>query len=201
MTPAKTTKTKTVKVKQAPKPLPELAPNPFAFEVLDLASKQRAKSRKIEVLQKYDDPSIRTLFIWNYDESVVSMLPPGEVPYSSMRDEQNTTGSLSTRISQQTTTMAFNNTMSMGNAMDMNRDRTTIRKEYTKFFNFIKGGNDKLNGLRRETMFIQTLEGLHPLEAEILCLVKDKNLQSKYKITLDQVKEAYPTIRWGGRGG
>ena len=24
---------------------------------------------------------------------------------------------------------------------------------------------------------------------------------SKYKITLDQVKEAYPTIRWGGRGG
>ena len=201
MTPTKTTKTKTVKVKKAPKPLPELAPNPFAFEVLDLASKQRAKSRKIEVLQKYDDPSIRTLFIWNYDESVVSMLPPGEVPYSSMRDEQNTTGTLSTRISQQTTTMAFNNTMSMGNAMDMNRDRTTIRKEYTKFFNFIKGGNDKLNGLRRETMFIQTLEGLHPLEAEILCLVKDKNLQSKYKITLDQVKEAYPTIRWGGRGG
>ena len=50
-------------------------------------------------------------------------------------------------------------------------------------------------------MFIQILEGLHPLEAEILCLVKDKNLQSKYKITLDQVKEAYPTIRWGGRGG
>jgi len=188
-------------VKREPKPIPELAPNPFAFEVLDLASRQRAKAKKIEVLKKYDDPSIRTLFIWNYDDSVVSMLPAGEVPYSSMKDEQNTNGSLSTRISQQTTTMAFNNTMSMGNAMDMNRDRTTIRKEYTKFFNFIKGGNDKLNGLRRETMFIQTLEGLHPLEAEILCLVKDKNLQSKYKITLDQVKEAYPTIRWGGRGG
>ena len=188
-------------VKREPKPIPELAPNPFAFEVLDLASRQRVKAKKIEVLKKYDDPSIRTLFIWNYDDSVVSMLPYGEVPYSSMKDEQNTTGSLSTRISQQTNTMAFNNTMSMGNAMAMNRDRTTIRKEYTKFFNFIKGGNDKLNGLRRETMFIQTLEGLHPLEAEILCLVKDKNLQSKYKITLDQVKESYPTIRWGGRGG
>lgn len=198
MTPTKMKKTT---VKREPKPIPELAPNPFAFEVLDLASRQRAKAKKIEVLKKYDDPSIRTLFIWNYDDSVVSMLPAGEVPYSSMKDEQNTNGSLSTRISQQTTTMAFNNTMSMGNAMDMNRDRTTIRKEYTKFFNFIKGGNDKLNGLRRETMFIQTLEGLHPLEAEILCLVKDKNLQSKYKITLDQVKEAYPTIRWGGRGG
>ena len=198
MTPAKMKKTT---VKREPKPIPELAPNPFAFEVLDLASKQRAKAKKIEVLKKYDDPSIRTLFIWNYDDSVVTVLPPGEVPYSSLKDEQNTTGTLTTNINQQTSTMAFNNTMSMGNAMDMTRDRTTIRKEYTKFFNFIKGGNDRLNGLRRETMFIQILEGLHPLEAEILCLVKDKNLQSKYKITLDQVKEAYPTIRWGGRGG
>ena len=198
MTPAKMKKTT---VKREPKPIPELAPNPFAFEVLDLASKQRSKAKKIEVLKKYDDPSIRTLFIWNYDDSVVTVLPPGEVPYSSLKDEQNTTGTLTTNINQQTNTMAFNNTMSMGNAMDMNRDRTTIRKEYTKFFNFIKGGNDKLNGLRRETMFIQILEGLHPLEAEILCLVKDKNLQSKYKITLDQVKESYPTIRWGGRGG
>ena len=194
-------KTKTTTVKRKSKPLPELAPNPFAFEVLDLASKQRAKSKKIEVLRKYDDPSIRTLFIWNYDDSVVTVLPPGEVPYSSLKDEQNTSGTLTTNINQQASNMAFNNTMSMGNAMDMTRDRTTIRKEYTKFYNFIKGGNDKLNGLRRETMFINILEGLHPLEAEIVCLVKDKNLQSKYKITLDQVKEAYPTIRWGGRGG
>ena len=45
MTPAKTKKTT---VKREPKPIPELAPNPFAFEVLDLASKQRAKAKKIE---------------------------------------------------------------------------------------------------------------------------------------------------------
>ncbi len=199
MTPAKTPKKTTVK--KEPKPLPELAPNPFAFEVLELASKQRAKSRKIEVLRKYDDPSIRTLFIWNYDNSVITVLPPGEVPYSSLKDEQNTSGTLTTNINQQASTMAYNNTMSMGNAMDLQRDRTTIRKEYTKFYNFIKGGNDKLRPLRRETMFIQILEGLHPLEAEILCLVKEKNLQSKYKITHENVMEAYPNIRWGGRGG
>ena len=89
MTPAKMKKTT---VKREPKPIPELAPNPFAFEVLDLASKQRSKAKKIEVLKKYDDPSIRTLFIWNYDDSVVTVLPPGEVPYSSLKDEQNTTG-------------------------------------------------------------------------------------------------------------
>ena len=198
MTPAKTTKTKTVKVKQAPKPLPQLATNPFAFEVLDLASKQRAKTRKIEVLRKYDDPSLRSLFIWNFDPSIITVLPAGEVPYSSLKDEQNTSGTLTTRIDQQSNTMAYSNTTSMGNA-DMTRDRTTIRKEHTRFYNFLKGGNDTLNGLRRETMFIQILEGLHPLEAEILCLVKDKKLQSKYKITHENVMEAYPDIRWGGR--
>ena len=61
--------------------------------------------------------------------------------------------------------------------------KASIRKEYTKFYNFLKGGNDKLSSLRRETMFINILEGLHPLEAEILILVKDKKLTDKYKIT------------------
>ena len=77
--------------------------------------------------------------------------------------------------------------------------RDTIRKEWTKFYNFCKGGNDQLKSLRRETMFIQILEGLHPLDAEILCLVKDKELQTKYKITKEIVSEAYPDIQWGGR--
>jgi hypothetical protein len=48
-------------------------------------------------------------------------------------------------------------------------------------------------------MFINILEGLHPKESELLCLVKDKQLQTKYKITLDNVKEAFPDITWGGR--
>ena len=43
------------------------------------------------------------------------------------------------------------------------------------------------------------LEGLHPQEAEIICLVKDKRLTDKYKVTLAQVQEAYPDIEWGGR--
>jgi len=56
-----------------------------------------------------------------------------------------------------------------------------------------------LSSIRRESMFINLLEGLHPLEAEVLCLVKDKKLSDKYKITQDVVAEAYPQIRWGGR--
>ena len=77
--------------------------------------------------------------------------------------------------------------------------RTSIRKEFKHFYNFIKGGNDGLSKLRRETMFINILEGLHPLEAEILCLCKDKKLATKYKLTQAVIAEAYPNITWGNR--
>ena len=49
-------------------------------------------------------------------------------------------------------------------------------------------------------MYINLLRGLHPLEAQIMILVKDKLLQTKYKITQEIVSQAYPEIKWGGRG-
>jgi hypothetical protein len=66
-------------------------------------------------------------------------------------------------------------------------------------YHFVKGGNDALNNIRRETMFINILEGLHPLESEILCLIKDKKLSDKYNLTKEVVMEAYPDIQWGNR--
>ena len=48
-------------------------------------------------------------------------------------------------------------------------------------------------------MFINILEGLHPLEAEIVALCKDKELQNVYNITKEIVAEAYPDIQWGDR--
>ena len=183
----------------SPQPIVDLPPNPFTFEVLSLASKQRSNAKKVEVLRKYEHYSIKAIFIWNYDDTSISLLPPGEVPYSSLKDEQISSGSLSTKVNQLVGTMEYNDTISMGNATDMKRGRTTLRKEWTKLYNFVKGGNDQLNSLRRETMFIQILEGLHPLDAEILCLVKDKKLYDKYKITKQNVSEAYPDIVWGNR--
>ena len=189
----------TRKAATPPQPIVDLPPNPFAFEVLALASKQRSNAKKVEVLRKYEHNSLKALFIWNYDDTSISMLPPGEVPYSSLKDEQISSGSLSTKVNQLVGTMEYNDTVSMGSATDLKRGRTTLRKEWTKLYNFVKGGNDSLNSLRRETMFIQILEGLHPLDAEILCLVKDKKLYDKYKITKQNVSEAYPDIVWGNR--
>ena len=53
---------------------------------------------------------------------------------------------------------------------------TTIRREAKHFYHFVQGGNPAMNMIRRETMFINILEGLHPLEAEIVTLCKAKDL-------------------------
>ena len=87
MTTAKKTTTRAKKPaapKKAATPLPDLPNNPFIYEVFDVISKQRTKARKIEALQKYKAPVLITLFVWNFDESVVSMLPEGDVPYAAI---------------------------------------------------------------------------------------------------------------------
>lgn len=174
----------------------DLPTNPFAFEVLNLVSKQRSNSKKIELLRKYEDPSIKAIFIWNFDESILSALPAGEVPYASVGEQNSFSGTITEKIDDAVQKMGEINSNSLG---INDQGKSSIRKEYQKFYNFIKGGNDGLSSLRRETMFINLLQGLHPLEAEIVCLVKDKKLQTKYKITREIVSEAYSDIHWGGR--
>ena len=160
MTPTKKTTTRKTRVK--------LPPNPFAHEVLELASKQRTKAKKIEILEEYSSDALKSILIWNFDQTVVSMIPEGTVPYNK-------------------------------NEVPVGTDHTSLRREWRNRYHFVKGGNDSLSSMRRERMFIQMLEGLHPDEAEIICLVKDKALEEKYNITYDMVKKAYPDIQWGGR--
>ena len=161
--------TTTAKPKAVAQPIPDLPSNPFVFEVLEIASKQRSNAKKVEALQKFSHPCIKSLFIWNFDDSVQSVLPDGEVPYTKNPAPQGT-------------------------------EHTRLETEGRKLYYFVKGGADNIPMIRRESMFIQMLEGLHPDEAEILCLVKDKQLHKKYRITKNVVSEAFPSINWGGRG-
>ena len=137
---------------------------------------------------------MKAIFIWNFDESVVSLLPPGEVPYGDIGDQSVYSGTLSENIAKE---MAGGESAT-GQDMD-GRGKTSLRREWKNLYHYVKGGNDSLTSVRREMMFINLLRGLHPKEAELLCLVKDKALTTKYKITIDNVKKAYPDITWGGR--
>lgn len=185
----------TTKVKRTTdQPTESLPINPFIFEILELASKQRSNSKKVEVLKNYENDALKSIFIWNFDETVISLLPEGPVPYGDVKDQNVYSGSLSENLSREAKGGESATQQDL-----QGRGRTSLRREYQNLYHFVKGGNDSLSTIRREMMFINILEGLHPKEAEVLCLVKDKHLTTKYKISFENVKEAYPDIRWGGR--
>ena len=172
----------------------ELPNNPFVFEVLELASVQRSSAKRVEVLKKYEHDSIKSVLIWNFDESVISMIPEGEVPYGDPNEQSAFDGSLSENISRE----MDGGQSATGQDLD-GRNKTSLRREWTSLYHFVRGGNDALSKTRREMMFINLLRGLHPREAELLILVKDGLLTDKYRLTKNMVAEAYPDITWGGR--
>ena len=51
-------------------------------EVLQKVSNAKTKKEKIKLLQEYNTNALRMILIINFDDSVVSMLPPGNVPYT-----------------------------------------------------------------------------------------------------------------------
>mgnify|MGYP001374749172 CR=1 FL=1 len=187
----RTAKPKTVKVNK----IPDLPRNPFVFEVLDAASKQRTKAKKVEVLRRYGDLSLKMVLKWNFDTSITSVLPEGEVPYNDFDDQNNSVVTLSGKITDEVRRMHETGSFSLGSSD--RQGHTTIRREAKNFYRFVRGGDDAMNQVRRETMFINILTGLHPLEAEILVLVKDGNLEDAYKITREVVAESFPDIVWG----
>jgi len=165
-----TRKPRTVTVKKK-----ELPANPMVHELLEAVDSERVKSKKLDILRTHGDDSFKMTMIWNFDESVISMLPEGPVPYQPV--EGDVQASKDQGVPQ----------------------RTTIRNSARQFYRFIKGGDDALNKIKRESIFINILQTLPQPEAEILVLVKDKALNTKYNITKELVAEAYPEITWGNR--
>ena len=71
-------------------------------------------------------------------------------------------------------------------------EHTSLASEARKLYHFIVGGNNTINKLKKETMFIQMLEGLHEQDAEVLMAIKNKNLNNTYKgLTANLVKETF----------
>tara|TARA_B100000035_G_scaffold65805_1_gene53552 strand:+ start:1702 stop:2133 length:432 start_codon:yes stop_codon:yes gene_type:complete len=136
-------------------------------EVLQKVSNAKTKAQKIKLLQSHNTPALRQILIANFDESIISMLPAGEVPFTANDAPEDT-------------------------------EHTKLVHEYRKLYLFFKGGAT-ISQSRRETLFIQLLEGLHKGEADVLCLMKDKKIGKRWKITKQCVEEAFPQIQWGGR--
>lgn len=138
-------------------------------EVLRKAHNAKTKAEKIKILQDNNTQTLRSLFIINFDETVVPRVPLGEdVPYRPNEAPKGT-------------------------------EHTLLEQEGKKLYRFFKGGDDSLPGMKIESMFIQMLEGLHQEEAEVLIKAVNRTLHKKYRVTKAVVSEAFPQIEWGGR--
>ena len=145
-------------------------PRLLLSEILRKVSNAKTKKEKVDLLRKNNSSALRQLMIINFDESVISVMPEGDVPYTP-------------------------------NDAPIGTDHSRLEQEYRGLYRFFRGGQDKLPSLKRESMFVQLLEGLSAEEAELLVLAKDGRMNEKYKrITKAVVSEAFPQIEWGGRG-
>ena len=80
----------------------------------------------------------------------------------------------------------------IANEAPLGTEHTYLDQEAKRLWHFVKGADANLNKMRKETLFIQILEGLHKSEADLLINVKEKKLNNTYKgLTANLVKEAF----------
>ena len=134
---------------------------PLLSEVLKKVNNAKTKTKKVEILQKYDCDALRAIIKSSFDPNIEWVIPKGEVPFKANEAAEGT-------------------------------EHTVLRREYKKLYRFIKGGDPALPRAKKETLFIQMLEGLHKSEAEMVVNAKDKKLHQVYKgLSAAVVKEAF----------
>jgi hypothetical protein len=71
-------------------------------------------------------------------------------------------------------------------------EHSVLSYESRKLYHYIEGGNSQITQRKKETMFVQMLEGLHETEADVLVAAKDGLLHQMYKgLSANVVKEAF----------
>ena len=134
---------------------------PLYHEIFTKVNNAKDKPKKVAVLRKYDSRNLRGFLMVAFNPDIEWMLPEGRVPY-------------------------------IENDAPDGTEHTQLSTEGRLLFNFVKKkvfgttdewviGDPKLNDMKRETMFIQLLEGLSTGEAECLCMAKARTLHRKYK--------------------
>lgn len=139
--------------------------NPYIFEILHAVSNAETEAAKLALLKKHNCLALRDVLRSAFDDTIVFTLPKGLPKYKS---------GLSTE----------------GIAP------ADLRRETHRFTYFVKGGKgDRLTQLKREGMFLMLLEGIHPEDAEVVGMCKEKTLSSKFTgITKELVKKAWPRL-------
>ena len=133
-------------------------------EVLDLVEKAKTKEEKIDILQKNVSDPLLVLLRLNYDHMLKMNLPDGEPPFKKDTDKP----------------IGYN--------------ESSLQLELRRFYIWLEPDHVvNLPKIKKEALFVTMLEGIHWSESEVLCLCKDRKLETRYKsLSKDLIREAFP---------
>tara|TARA_R100001015_G_C4590676_1_gene146191 strand:+ start:84 stop:659 length:576 start_codon:yes stop_codon:yes gene_type:complete len=131
-------------------------------EVATKVNNAKDKPRKLKVLKDHDSVALRQVLKGAFDPKIEWLLPKGD-------------------------DIPFEK-----NDAPIGTEHTMLQQEAKRLYLFTKGGDNTISQNKRETLFIQMLEGLSGDEAEFLIAVVNKKINNKYKgFTANLVKEAF----------
>lgn len=145
-------------------------------EVLQRVSNAKTKTKKVEILQEYKSPALTKILLCNFAKSVSFVFPSGKTPYTPCEKPAGVQHQV------------------------LFTEHRLVDKMIIKTINGVTyygcSGSTKprIQQLKKEQMWIQLLEALHADEADVLDLIKDKALTDRYKITKQNVIDAFPEL-------
>lgn len=130
-------------------------------EVLELVRQAKTKQEKVEILKTNSHPALRDILRIQFDADVISVLPEGAPPYE--KDDA-----------------------------PVGHSSSSLFRLHKRFKYFFKGPvANQVKPIKRESLFIDALESMHPSESDLLIEVKDRKLKG---ITKALVDEAFPGL-------
>ena len=145
-------------------------------EVLQRVSNAKTKAKKVEILQEYKSEALTKVLLCNFAKSVGFVFPSGKTPYTPCEKPKGVQHQV------------------------LFTEHRLIDKMITKtignvtYYGCSGTPQPRIQQIKKEQIWIQLLEALHTEEAEVLDLIKDKELTSRYKITRQNVIDAFPEL-------
>ena len=135
---------------------------PLMSEIATKVNNAKDKPRKLKVLKDHDSVPLRQVLKGAFHPDIKWLLPKGDIIPYTPNDAP------------------------------LGTDHTILSQEAKRLYLFIEGGDNAISQNKRETTFVQMLEGLSAEEAEFLIAVVNKKVNNKYKgFTANLVKEAF----------
>ncbi len=145
-------------------------------EVLQRVSNAKTKGDKVTILQEYKSSALTKILLCNFAKTISFTFPEGKTPY--------TQAEVPAGINHQ---MLVTEHRLLEKFIKKNVNGTIV-------YGCSGQPRPRIQQLKKEALWIQLLEALHADEADVLDLIKDKKLTDRYKITRQNVIDAFPEL-------